>query len=72
MSDEYQSDSERAESYRIILCEANEFIAELEEHIDRFCGTLSEIKNLCSEAELHRYECECLTCQLFIIAGGKK
>ena len=30
MSDEYQSDSERAESYRIILCEANERIAELE------------------------------------------
>jgi len=86
MSDEYQSDSERAESYRIILCEANERIAELVadnmQHealeIDATATILglkkrvAEIKNLCSEAELHRYECECLTCQIFIIAGGKK
>lgn len=43
-----------------------------EERIAKMEARMTEIKNLCSEAELHRYECECLTCQIFTITGGKK
>lgn len=43
---------------------------EIERRIKELEAKLAKIKNICSESELHKHECECMVCQVFNIASS--